>query len=164
MHCRYIKGLDSMDCPFLLVITSPLETAVFVVITVNRPLSYLGKSFHRLYILPCRYRCTIHEYWSSWHCCHIQVKKYYILQRLKQQTYWLMKKLLKGINSGPNMWREDYPVFRGISHFSLKIYPFFSVSYQFKSHGSVIIYNFVLFFVSTGLGGLLSNYSITFRG
>ena len=28
-----------------------------------------------------------------------------------------MKNLLKGINSGPDMWREDYPVFRGMSHF-----------------------------------------------
>ena len=27
------------------------------------------------------------------------------------------EKLLKGINSGPDMRREDYPVFRGMSHF-----------------------------------------------
>ena len=32
------------------------------------------------------------------------------------------KKKLKGINSGPNMWREEYP-------FPLKIYLSFSMSY-----------------------------------
>ena len=101
----YINGLDSMDCPFLLVVTSPWESAVFVVITVNRPLSYLGKFSHRLYILPRRYRYTIHEYWSSSHWCHIQEKKHRIRRYLEQQTYWLMKKKLKGINSGPNRWR-----------------------------------------------------------
>ena len=28
-----------------------------------------------------------------------------------------MEKILKGINPGPNMWRKEYPFFRGISHF-----------------------------------------------
>ena len=145
MHWRYINGLDSMDCPFLLVITSPLESAVFVVITVNQALSYLGKFRHRLYILPCRYRYTIHEYWSSWHWCHIQEKKHYIRQCLKQQTYWLMKKLLKGINSGPNMWREDYPVFRGMSFFPLK-FILFSPCLISLNLPVRLLYNFVLFF------------------
>ena len=27
------------------------------------------------------------------------------------------KKKMKGINSGPNMWREEYPFFRAISLF-----------------------------------------------
>ena len=93
MQCRYINGLDSMDCRFLLVVTSPWESAIFVVITVNRPLSYLGKFFHRLYILPCRYKYTIREYWSSWHWCHIQEKKHHIRQCLEQQTYWLISRL-----------------------------------------------------------------------
>ena len=97
MHFPYINGLDSMDCRFLQVVTSPWESAIFVVITVNWPLSYLGMFFHRLYILPCRYRCTIREYWSSWHWCHIREKKHRIRQCLEQQTYWLMKKLLRGI-------------------------------------------------------------------
>ena len=103
------------------------------IITVNRPLSYRGKFFHRLYILPCRYRYTIHEYWSSWHWCHIQEKKHRIRQCLEQQTYWLMKKLLKNICSGPNMWREQHSFLRDKSLFPLKISLFFSVSYQFKS-------------------------------
>ena len=135
MHCPYINGLDSMDCRFLLVVTSPWESALFVVITVNRHLSYLGKFFHRLYILSCRYRCTIHEYWSSWHWCHIQEKKHCIRQCLEQPTYWLMKKLLMGIYSGPNMWRKEYPFFRDsmMSFFLLNF--FFSVTYQFKSTG-----------------------------
>ena len=138
MHCRYINGLDSMDCRFLLVVTSPRESAIFVVITVNRPLSYLGKFSHRLYILPRRYRYTIHEYWSSSHWCHIQEKKHRIRQCLEQQTYWLMKKKknkLKGINSGSNMWCEEYPFFCVISLFSLKIYLSYSMSYQLKSLG-----------------------------
>ena len=75
MLCPYINGLDSMDCRFLPVVTSPWESAIFVVITENRPLSHLGKFFHRLYILLCRYRYMIHECWSSWHLCHIQGKK-----------------------------------------------------------------------------------------
>ena len=135
MHCPYIKGLDSMDCRFLLVVTSPQKSALFVVITVNRHLSYLGKFFHRLYILSCRYRYTIHEYWSSWHWCHIQEKKHRIRQCLEQQTYWLMKKLLKGIYSGPNMRREQHSFLREKSLFPLKISLFFSVSFQFKSTG-----------------------------
>ena len=110
-----------MDCRFLLVVTNPWESAIFVVITVNRPLSYLGMLFHRLYILTCRYRYTIHEYWSSWHWCHIQEKKHRIRQCLKQQTYWLMKKLLMGIYSGPNMWRQQHSFLRDKSLFSLKI-------------------------------------------
>ena len=80
------------------------ESAIFVVITLNRPSFYLGKFFHRPYILPCRYRCTIHEYWSSWHWCHIQEKKHRIRQHLEQQTYWLIKKS-KYINLGPKRWR-----------------------------------------------------------
>ena len=112
MHCPYIKGLDSMDCQFLLVFTSAQKSALFVVITVNRHLSYLGKFFHRLYILSCRYRYTIHEYWSSLHWCHIQEKKHRIRQCLEQRTYRLMKKSLMGIYSGPNVWREEYPFFR----------------------------------------------------
>ena len=117
MNCPFINVPDSMDYRFLLVTTSPQESAVLVVITLTRPVSYLGKFFHRLHILPCRYRCTIHEYWSSWHWCHIQEKKHRIRQCLEQQTYWLMEKFLKGINSGPHMWRKEYPFFRGISHF-----------------------------------------------
>ena len=35
MHCPYINGLDSMDCRFLLVVTSPWKSALFVVITVK---------------------------------------------------------------------------------------------------------------------------------
>ena len=38
MHCPYINGLDSVDYRFLLVVTSPWESAIFVVITVTRPL------------------------------------------------------------------------------------------------------------------------------
>ena len=91
MHCPYIKGLDSMDCRFLLVVTSPWESALFVVITVNRPLSYLGTFSRRLYILTCKYRYTIHEYWSSLHWCHIQEENHCTRQCLEQQTYWLMK-------------------------------------------------------------------------
>ena len=66
MDCPYINELDLMDYRFLLVVTQ---------VPGNLPSSllsqkigfYLGKFFHRLYILPCRYRYTIHEYWSSWH-------------------------------------------------------------------------------------------------
>ena len=142
-----------MDCRFLLVVTSPWESAIFVVITENRPLSYLGKFFHRLYILPCRYRYTIHEYWSSWHWCHIQEKKHRIRQCLEQQTYWLMRKKFKGINSGPNMWREEYP-------FPLKIYLAFSMSYQLKSLGCCCFK--ILFFFFCWARCALSNYSINF--
>ena len=110
MHCPYIKGLDSMDCRFLLVVTSPWESALFVVITVNRPLSYLGKFFHRLYILSCRYRYTIHEYWSSLHWCHIQEKKHRIRQCLEQRTYWLMEKLLMGILLRPYHVTRRVPI------------------------------------------------------
>ena len=34
MNCLYINGLDSMDCQFLLVVTSPWESALLVVITL----------------------------------------------------------------------------------------------------------------------------------
>ena len=47
--------------------------------------TYLGMFFHRLYILTCRYKYTIHEYWSRWHCCHIQEKKHCIRQHLKKE-------------------------------------------------------------------------------
>ena len=110
MNCLYINGLDSMDWRFLLVVPSPRESAISVFITENRPLPYLGKFFHRLYILPCRYRYTILEYWSSWHWGHIQEKKHHIRQCLGQQTCWLVKKSLKGINSSPNRWREEYSI------------------------------------------------------
>ena len=104
MHYPYINGLDSMDWRFSLFVTSPWKSALFVVITVNRPLSYLGMFSRRLYILSCRYRYTIHEYWSSMHWCHIHEEKHCTRQCLEQQTYWLMKKLLMGIYSGPHMF------------------------------------------------------------
>ena len=104
MHCPYINGLDSMDWRFSLFVTSPWKSALFVVITVNRPLSYLGTFSGRLYILSCRYRYTIHEYWSSMHWCHIHEEKHCTRQCLEQQTYWLMKKLLMGIYWGPHMF------------------------------------------------------------
>ena len=63
--------------------------------TVKRRLLYLGTFSRRLYILTCRYRYTIHGYWSSSHWCHIQEKKHRIRQCLEQQTYWLMKKKKK---------------------------------------------------------------------
>ena len=136
MHCPYIKGLDSMDCRFLLVVTSPQKSALFVVITVNRHLSYLGKFFHRLYILSCRYRYTIHEYWSSLHWCHIQEKKHRIRQCLEQRTYWLMKKLLMGIYQALTCnARSTHSFVIPWVFFPLKICLFFSVSYQFKSTG-----------------------------
>ena len=135
MHCPYIKGLDSMDCRFLLVVTSPQKSALFVVITVNRHLSYLGKFFHRLYILSCRYRYTIHEYWSSLHWCHIQEKKHRIRQCLEQRTYWLMKKLLMGIYSGPNTWHGAVPILSWFHESFFLLSLFFSVSYQFKPTG-----------------------------
>ena len=128
MHCPYINGLDSVDYRFLLVVTSPWESAIFVVITVNRRLSYLGRFFHRQYILPCRYRCTIHEYWSSWHWCHIQEKKHRIRQCLEQQTYWLMKKNYwrAFTHAGPNMWRWEYSFRRECESFFPFKFIFFS--------------------------------------
>ena len=77
-------------------VARPQETSIIDVITVKRNLplvqliifSYLGKFFHLRSILPCRCRYTIHEYWSSWHCCHIQEEKHCTRPCLEKQKYW----------------------------------------------------------------------------
>ena len=44
--------------------------------------------------------------------------KHRIRQSLEQRTYSLMKKILKGIYSSPNMRREEYSFLRDTSLFS----------------------------------------------
>ena len=125
-------------------------------------LNYLGKFFHRLYILSCRYRYTIHEYWSSWHLSHIQEKKHCIRQCLEQRTYWLMKKILKGIYSGPNMWREEYSFLRDMSLFSSKNFSFFL--HVISLNLPLAVASYIFFSFSSRFGGLLSYDSTIFLG
>ena len=104
--------------------------------------------FHRLYILPCRYRYTIHEYWSSWHCCHIQEKKHCIRQHLKKEHISLNCNIerTKGVLTGPLVrflfawYKEKFQTFYPPAcNLSLCFTNFYEALYKCSSNKSVIL-------------------------
>ena len=130
MHCPCTNGLDSMDCRFLLVVTSPR----------NLPSSLLLHD-KRKFIIPW-------QFFPSPVYPALQVQRYdpRVLEQLALMSHTGVeaphssmsrttsilidkKKLLKGIHSGPNMWRWEYSFLPDISLFSLSNLSFFSGSY-----------------------------------